>query len=87
MNIELNYLLRGRYLGRMLRLAETIPFPEVIGIFMGRDVLSLAISCLDLDSDDAVLLPAYLCREVVKPFLRKTQVKFYDLRPDMGGGY
>jgi dTDP-4-amino-4,6-dideoxygalactose transaminase len=59
------------------------PFPGVIGTFMGRDALSAAVSILGLGTDDKVLLPAYLCKEVLRPFLGRTQVEFYDIRPDL----
>jgi hypothetical protein len=58
-------------------------FPGVIGTFMGRDALSLAVSYLRLTQDDTVLLPAYLCHEVLRPFLGNTKVAFYDIRPDL----
>ncbi len=67
----------------MLRPAKANPFPEIIGTFMGRDAFSLAVSSLNLGINDTVLLPAYLCREVLKPFLGKTRVLFYDLPPDL----
>ncbi len=60
------------------------PFPDVIGTFMGRDALSLAVSALRLRADDAMLMPAYVCPEVLRPFLGKTSVRFYDIRPDLG---
>jgi len=50
---------------------------------MGRDALALAVHNLDLTEKDTVLLPAFLCREVLKPFWGRTQVEFFDLRPDM----
>jgi len=58
------------------------PFPGVIGTFMGRDALELAVSALNLQRSDVALLPAYLCVEVLKPFLSRCQVVFYDIRPD-----
>jgi perosamine synthetase len=58
-------------------------FPGVLGTFMGRDALALAVASLNLKPDDAVLLPAYLCREVVKPFLGRTRVLFYELGPEL----
>src|SRR2546428_517601 len=67
----------------MLRAAKVNPFPGVIGTFMGRDAFALAASLLDLGANDTVLLPAYLCREVLKPFLGRTRVEFYDLRSDL----
>jgi hypothetical protein len=56
---------------------------DVIATFMGRDALTLAASWLGLQSDDAVLLPAYVCEEVVKPFSKRTRVVLYDVRPDL----
>jgi dTDP-4-amino-4,6-dideoxygalactose transaminase len=50
---------------------------------MGRDALALAINLLGLQADDPVLLPAYVCREVVKPFLTRARVHFYDIRSDL----
>ena len=50
---------------------------------MGRDALALAVYNLDLTEKDTVLLPAFLCREVLKPFWGRTQVEFFDLRSDM----
>ena len=67
----------------MFRSPNANPFPRVIGTFMGRDALSLLVSTLDLGFNDTVLLPAYLCREVLKPFLEKTNVQFHDLSPDL----
>lgn len=73
----------GDALSNMLRVPKASPFPEVIGTFMARDALSLAATRLNFGVNDAVLLPAYLCREVLKPFLGKTRVEFYDVRPDL----
>jgi perosamine synthetase len=55
----------------------------IIGTFMGRDALSLAVSYLELTCNDTVLLPAYLCQEVLRPFEGKTRVAFYDVQPDL----
>lgn len=57
-------------------------FPGVIGTFMGRDAIRLAASALGLSSSDVALLPGYLCVEVLKPFLERCRVEFYDVRPD-----
>lgn len=57
---------------------------DVVGTFMGRDALALAASWLDLGDDDAVLLPAYVCEEVVKPFAKVSRVALYDVQPDLG---
>ena len=62
--------------------AITIPFPGVIGTFMGRDALRLAVSALGLAPSDVALLPAYLCVEVLKPFLANCRVEFYDVGRD-----
>jgi perosamine synthetase len=83
MGSELTYLLRDGNFKKLVSAAESNPFPGVIGTFMGRDALSLAVSCRGLKPDDTVLLPAYLCREVLRPFLGKTRVLFYDIRPDL----
>ena len=83
MGNEITYLLRDGNFKKLISAAETNPFPEIIGTFMGRDALSLAVSCLELKPEDTVLLPAYLCREVLRPFLGKTRVMFYDIRPDL----
>jgi len=83
MSNEITYLLRDGNLKKMVSGAKSDPFPGVIGTFMGRDALALAVSCLELKPNDAVLLPAYLCREVLRPFLGKTRVIFYDIRPDL----
>jgi perosamine synthetase len=83
MGSALTYLLRDGNFKKLISAADSNPFPGVIGTFMGRDALSLAVSCLGLKPDDTVLLPAYLCREVLRPFLGKTRVMFYDIRPDL----
>lgn len=82
MKIGINSPLRGN-LRKLFRPANERPFPEVIGTFMGRDALSLAVSYLNLNANSTVLLPAYLCREVLKPFLCRTRVQFYDVRSDL----
>ncbi len=67
----------------MLRFQLDGPFRDVIGTFMGRDAISLLISALRIRSNDAVLLPAFLCREVSKPFLGNASIEFYDLQSDL----
>lgn len=57
--------------------------PDVIGTFMGRDALSLALSYIKLGRGDTVLLPVYTCQEVIREFISSTQVVFYDVRPDL----
>jgi dTDP-4-amino-4,6-dideoxygalactose transaminase len=59
------------------------PFPGVVATFMGRDALSLAISHLALKAEEAVLLPAYVCHEVVRPFVNRTRVILHDVPPDV----
>jgi len=58
-------------------------FPGVTGTFMGRDALTLAASHLGLTRYDTVLLPAYSCQEVLRPFLKRATVDFYDVQPDL----
>jgi perosamine synthetase len=67
----------------MFRTPESNPFPGVIGTFMGRDAITLAVSFLGLSRDDTVLLPAYTCLEAIKPFLRTTNVVFYELNSSL----
>jgi dTDP-4-amino-4,6-dideoxygalactose transaminase len=62
---------------------DYLSLPGLIGTFMGRDALSLAASYLNLGFEDTVLLPAYNCKEVVRPFARRTRLAFYDVRPDL----
>lgn len=50
----------------------------------GRDCLSLLIESLPLGSRGAVLLPAYLCAEVLRPFsARGIPLEFYGLNRDL----
>lgn len=58
-------------------------FPRLIGTFMGRDALSLAISYLDVTETDTVILPVYTCQDVLKSFVRKCSVVFYDVGYDL----
>jgi perosamine synthetase len=67
----------------MFRAPEKYPFPGVIGTFMGRDAITLAVSFLGLGRSDTVLLPAYTCLEAIKPFLRTTKVVYYELGPTL----
>jgi perosamine synthetase len=62
---------------------ELDTFPGVVGTFMGRDALTLAASHLRLSPNDTVLLPAYSCKEVLRPFLKRATVEFYDVQPDL----
>src|SRR5438477_346787 len=61
------------------RLGDVPHFPYLIGTFMGRDALSLAVSYLDLTKDDTVVLPVFTCQDVLKSFVRKCHVLFYDV--------
>ena len=58
-------------------------FPGVIGTFMGRDALTLAMTSLGIAATDTVLLPAYTCQEVLRSFVKKVNVVFYDVLPDL----
>jgi perosamine synthetase len=57
--------------------------PGVIGTFMGRDALALALSTLKLGPQDTVLLPAYTCQEVLKSFATRVNIEFYDVCADL----
>jgi dTDP-4-amino-4,6-dideoxygalactose transaminase len=50
---------------------------------MGRDALSMAVSYLDLTANDTVVLPVYTCQDVLKFFVRKCHVLFYDVGHDL----
>jgi perosamine synthetase len=67
----------------MFRAGGTFPFPNVITTFMGRDAISLAVTFLQLGADDTVLLPSYTCLEAIKPFLKTTNVVYYELSQDL----
>jgi perosamine synthetase len=56
---------------------------NVVGTFMGRDALSLAASWLEIGANDTVLLPAFVCDEVIKPFANVARVAFYDIGRDL----
>ncbi len=79
----MTYLLSDGNLKKLIREAKSNPCPGIIGTFMGRDALALAVSFLDLTPNDTVLLPAYLCREVLRPLSGKARVLFYDVKPDL----
>jgi dTDP-4-amino-4,6-dideoxygalactose transaminase len=70
-------------LPRMLSRPKTNPFPGVIGTFMARDALSAAATSIGLDPNEIVLLPAFLCKEVLKPFVGRSRVQFYDVNEDL----
>jgi dTDP-4-amino-4,6-dideoxygalactose transaminase len=50
---------------------------------MARDALSLAAMYLELTRDDVVLLPAYSCKEVLRPFVGRCRLLFYDVEDDL----
>src|SRR5579871_2254828 len=68
---------------RVPRSAVVDRFPGVIGTFMGRDALTLAIAHLGVGPGDTVLLPVYTCQEVLRSFVSRMDVVFYDVRPDL----
>src|SRR4051812_13821391 len=70
-------------LPRMFARPKREPFPGVIGTFMARDAFSAAATTIGLRPDDAVLLPAFLCKEVLKPFVGRSRVLFYDVSEDL----
>jgi hypothetical protein len=67
----------------MAHSADVARFPGVLGTFMGRDALSLAVRYLGLNTSDTVLLPVYTCQEVLAQFVKNTNVLFYDVQPDL----
>lgn len=69
---------RGFLLGR-----ASGEWPKYVGTFMARDALGLAGDALDLTVDDTVYLPAYLCKEVMRPFAGRSRIRFYDLERDL----
>jgi len=79
----MNSIFRDGNLQKLLHRPAANSFRGVIGTFMGRDALSAALSILNLGPDDKVLLPAYLCKEVLRPFLGRARVEFYDVKPDL----
>ena len=83
MSFQISPLLRDGNYKRLLINSNVDLFPEIIGTFMGMDAISFAVSLLDLDNEDKILLPAYLCGDMISPFLRRAKVCFYDLSPDL----
>ncbi len=61
--------------------AEVPGFPGLVGTFMGRDALSLAINFTGLHEDDTVLAPAFTCKDVLEQLARASRVTFYDVGP------
>ena len=49
----------------------------------GRDALFYIIQVLNISKNHEVLLPSYLCEEVLKPFKNKTNVVFYELNKNL----
>jgi len=63
----------------MFQPTSTEVVPGMIGTFMARDALFLAAIFLKLTRNDVCLLPAYLCKEVWRPFAGRSQLAFYDV--------
>ena len=50
----------------------------------GRDSLKLIIKILKLSKEDEVLLPSYLCKDILKPFKKEhINIKFYKVNPNL----
>lgn len=49
----------------------------------GRDALNYIIEALNFSNDGEILLPSYLCKEVLKPFKNKINVVFYKINEDL----
>jgi perosamine synthetase len=50
---------------------------------MGRDALRLVAEALHLRPEDHVILPAFACREAIRPFSSRSHAEYYDVRPDL----
>ena len=70
-------------LGNLLRSPQATPFSGYVGTFMARDALALAGRYLDLTAGDTVLLPTYLCKEVLRPYAGTSRLLFYDVGDDL----
>lgn len=70
-------------IGERASVGDVAQFPGVISTFMGRDALTLAVAYLNLTADDTVVLPVYTCPDVLRSFLRKCHVVFYDIGRDL----
>lgn len=67
----------------LVRFSKSSILDGYIGTFMARDALALAATYLQLAPDDVVLLPAYLCKEVLRPFVGRSRVLFYDVDDEL----
>lgn len=57
---------------------------DSIFLSTGRDCLEFIIQHLRLTSDDVVMLPAYLCPEMLDPFIKHmVRIRFYKIRKDL----
>lgn len=69
---------------RLNQLDRFIPDGTSLLTSSGRDSLSLIIKVLGLTSDDGVLLPSYLCPEILRPFREANIfVSFYRINKDL----
>jgi len=58
--------------------AEYTNYPRKIFLSSGRGALRLVAKALQLGEEEEVLLPSYLCKEILKPFqMEGSRVKFY----------
>jgi dTDP-4-amino-4,6-dideoxygalactose transaminase len=73
-----------------IRPTTLLSFPESAvphGLLLasGRDCLHYLIEALGLKREDTVLLPAYLCESILKPFHeQQIRVTFFKIRADLG---
>ena len=51
--------------------------------FMGRDAIRLAKNRFFNKENPIVLMPAYTCREVIRPFQNNMSLTFYDVKPNL----
>jgi dTDP-4-amino-4,6-dideoxygalactose transaminase len=75
-----------RFLAGFHRKTERLPLEGPITFFLasGRDALHWIIHSLNLEEGTQVLLPSYLCDEVLKPFTDNgLEVRFYRISKDL----
>jgi hypothetical protein len=58
-------------------------FQNVIFTLRGRDAISMAVKHFGLKKQDIVLLPGYLCKIIVDPFLDSFSPEYYDIGRDL----
>jgi len=57
-------------------------FQDVTLTLRGRDAISIAVRHFGLKKKDTILVPAYSCRVIVKPFTENFSPEYYDIERD-----